>query len=102
MIPLPATSALFPYATLFRSKRAVVPANVPLPAVIVGVRIGAYATDDQYALAVLDQIVGSGRSSRLNRDRKSTRLNSSHANIPSAVFCLKKKLDESHLAGGRG
>jgi predicted Zn-dependent peptidase len=48
-------------------KRAVVPANVPLPAVIVGVRIGAYASDDQYALAVLDQIVGSGRSSRLNR-----------------------------------
>jgi zinc protease len=48
-------------------KRAVVPANVPLPAVIVGVRIDGYASDDQYALAVLDQIVGSGRSSRLNR-----------------------------------
>ena len=48
-------------------RRAVVPANVPLPAVIVGARIDGYASDDQYALNVLDQIIGSGRSSRLNR-----------------------------------
>jgi zinc protease len=47
-------------------KRAVVPANVPLPAVLVGVRIPAYTSDDQYAFAVLDEILGSGRSSRLN------------------------------------
>jgi len=47
-------------------KRAVVPANVPLPAVLVGVRIPDYKSDDQYALAVLDEIIGSGRSSRLN------------------------------------
>ncbi|MDB5319630.1 MAG: peptidase [Phycisphaerales bacterium] len=47
-------------------KRAVVPANVPLPAVLVGVRIPAYSSDDQYAFGVLDEILGSGRSSRLS------------------------------------
>jgi zinc protease len=48
-------------------KRAVVPANVPLPAVLVGVRLPAYTSDDQYAFGVLDEILGSGRSSRLSQ-----------------------------------
>jgi hypothetical protein len=48
-----------------RGKRAVVPANVPLPAVIVGARIPTYASDEQYALASSNEILGSGRSSRL-------------------------------------
>jgi zinc protease len=47
-------------------KRAVVPANVPLPAVLVGVRIPPYKSDDQQAFEILDEILGSGRSSRLN------------------------------------
>src|SRR3712207_8595412 len=37
------------------------------------------------------QVLGAAEQSYLNRDRKSTRLNSSHANISYAVFCLKKK-----------
>jgi zinc protease len=49
-----------------QGKRAVVPANVPLPAVLVGVQIPNYKSDDQYAFGVLDEILGSGRSSRLN------------------------------------
>jgi predicted Zn-dependent peptidase len=49
------------------SKRAVVPANVPLPAVVVGVKMPPYKSDEQYAFQVLDGILGSGRSSRLNR-----------------------------------
>jgi zinc protease len=49
------------------SKRAVVPANVPLPAVVVGVKMPPYKSDEQYAFQVLDEILGSGRSSRLNR-----------------------------------
>src|SRR3712207_8581338 len=36
-----------------------------------------------------------GRAARSGRDRKSTRLNSSHANISYAVFCLKKKKDHA-------
>src|SRR3954471_3676978 len=48
-------------------KRAVVPANVPLPAVLVGVRIPPYKSDEQYAFSVVGEILGSGGSSRLNR-----------------------------------
>src|SRR3712207_8480435 len=42
-------------------------------------------------------MLGSVMSRAINRDRKSTRLNSSHANISYAVFCLKKKNQSSHL-----
>src|SRR3712207_7045173 len=41
-------------------------------------------------------VLGALRSRR--RDRKSTRLNSSHANISYAVFCLKKKIKNNHLS----
>src|SRR3712207_8522975 len=54
------------------------PPNVPLPAaVVMGAGMGAW-------------VMGS-RGRRTTGDRKSTRLNSSHANISYAVFCLKKK-----------
>jgi zinc protease len=46
-------------------RKAVVPASVPLPAVLMGVRIPPYASDEQYAFSVLEQILGGGRSSRL-------------------------------------
>jgi zinc protease len=48
-------------------RREVVPANVPLPAVVVGAKAPPYKSDEQYALLVLDEILGGGRSSRLNR-----------------------------------
>src|SRR3712207_8762248 len=89
MIRRPPRSTLFPYTTLFRSLGQ--PHDVRL--VNTG-RSGARAADvrrDQLpvALAARPQIavvfVG------MNEDRKSTRLNSSHANISYAVFCLKKK-----------
>src|SRR6266487_1781031 len=65
MIRRPARSTLFPYTTLFRSRR---PSGV--------LRI-IHAIGDPAAAA--------------NRDRKSTRLNSSHPSTSYAVFCLKKK-----------
>src|SRR3712207_8496962 len=81
MIRRPPRSTLFPYTTLFRSLDA-----------------GAQrAHGDQPRLRQLPpdaQAQRHGRDarrSRLRRDRKSTRLNSSHANISYAVFCLKKK-----------
>src|SRR5947199_7749646 len=73
MIRRPPRSTLFPYTTLFRSSRAVASlVNVHLPR---STGIGATLT----------------RFGELIKDRKSTRLNSSHLGISYAVFCLKKK-----------
>src|SRR2546427_4945623 len=67
MIRRPPRSTLFPYTTLFRSRQAA--------------RLGH---DLLFAPA-------GARERREDRDRKSTRLNSSHSQISYAVFCLKKK-----------
>src|SRR5258707_1637311 len=77
MIRRPPRSTLFPYTTLFRSEAHV----KVLP--------GAFACRE------IDGVNSSARYIRVALDRKSTRLNSSHANISYAVFCLKKKNDES-------
>src|SRR3712207_7891489 len=94
MIRRPPRSTLFPYTTLFRSARAL--------AVLVEVRPRPGPGRDPE-----DAHVEVGRAGRLPgdlraaddaaRDRKSTRLNSSHANISYAVFCLKKKKYSSSL-----
>src|SRR5438445_3625811 len=78
MIRRPPRSTLFPYTTLFRSlvQRA---AAMRAP---IGQRDDATAPAQQHDR----DTVGVGAV-----DRKSTRLNSSHANISYAVFCLKKK-----------
>src|SRR5947209_17142976 len=96
----PARSILFPYTTLFRSA-----VNV-LDEVLVGLLLvvpiaGLLQPVAELAeLPVLLQVILSpvyftileGRwGASLGKDRKSTRLNSSHANISYAVFCLKKK-----------
>src|SRR3712207_7381207 len=94
MIRRPPRSTLFPYTTLFRSRRAPA-AGVPGPErgrqrVDLrrgGVRRRRHARARPGAAA--PQAPGLG--ARRRRDRKSTRLNSSHANISYAVFCLKKK-----------
>src|SRR3712207_8594460 len=91
MIRRPPRSPLFPYTTLFRSTardladdraelavRQVAPRAVHLEPHRDAVAVAAVARRERH------------------RDRKSTRLNSSHANISYAVFCLKKK--KSHTA----
>src|SRR3712207_7907546 len=87
MIRRPPRSTLFPYTTLFRSRRVDEPAAAHGDSCVPdlarsGVRPAVAEEDD----------VG-GPEIRLGDplDRKSTRLNSSHANISYAVFCLKKK-----------
>src|SRR3712207_8095203 len=95
MIRRPPRSTLFPYTTLFRSE----------------------VRSDEYAALRKDRAQGALREWRLllprplvverlacdvhahqrQLDRKSTRLNSSHANISYAVFCLKKKNNILHL-----
>src|SRR3712207_6879180 len=102
MIRRPPRSTLFPYTTLFRS------------AGIIGAACAFFSARAGLSVTVLDRgSVGGGTTSRCEGnlllsdkgagpeldlalasralDRKSTRLNSSHANISYAVFCLKKK-----------
>src|SRR2546430_5789105 len=76
MIRRPPRSTLFPYTTLFRSQM-----RRPLAQPDQRGRVGA-----RRGLAGGDALERRGR-----RDRKSTRLNSSHSQISYAVFCLKKK-----------
>src|SRR5258708_27304799 len=84
MIRRPPRSTLFPYTTLFRSPRS-----------------KARATASRF-LAWIDREAPSGKLTEIDavealetfRDRKSTRLNSSHQIISYAVFCLKKKKNE--------
>src|SRR2546430_5958239 len=82
MIRRPPRSTLFPYTTLFRSRRA--PAAGPL------VRRAERRPLDRRLQAICSGR-GGGRVRALGADRKSTRLNSSHSQISYAVFCLKKK-----------
>src|SRR3712207_6965700 len=87
MIRRPPRSTLFPYTTLFRSLLGAVP---------VGQAVGQQPLRHFRAAAELGDEVGVqpglvDPQRRVGQDRKSTRLNSSHANISYAVFCLKKK-----------
>src|SRR3712207_7012321 len=88
MIRRPPRSTLFPYTTLFRSPPCVRrwPAGGDRPNRMRGRTEGEWGEDGTGAARVR----GSGYKG-YGRDRKSTRLNSSHANISYAVFCLKKK-----------
>src|SRR3712207_7317432 len=99
MIRRPPRSTLFPYTTLFRSLAESLGAPDPLGLApgLVGVRgrmelaallpNGAAAyVDYAHTPDALERLLAA-----LRPDRKSTRLNSSHANISYAVFCLKKK-----------
>src|SRR3712207_8634363 len=82
MIRRPPRSTLFPYTTLFRS-----PLRLPGPP-------AGGAPQGRLRRRVRRE-ADLRRPARPAPDRKSTRLNSSHANISYAVFCLKKKKTES-------
>src|SRR3712207_7485488 len=77
MIRRPPRSTLFPYTTLFRSGGRILRGGVR-------VRVPAFTSQAHPHRPAI-------RKWLYARDRKSTRLNSSHANISYAVFCLKKK-----------
>src|SRR5947209_14579103 len=90
MIRPPPRSTLFPYTTLFRSEsRGTRGAAVANPQGIDPKRRPRQRSRDP-RLAYRSSIAGI-RTALREGDRKSTRLNSSHANISYAVFCLKKK-----------
>src|SRR3712207_7794668 len=98
MIRRPPRSTLFPYTTLFRS-----PGERGFARPLAGRPAQDGAGSGGLGMASSDEDADGGRSSgtgaavavvRGGRDRKSTRLNSSHANISYAVFCLKKKKEQ--------
>src|SRR3712207_8505160 len=96
MIRRPPRSTLFPYTTLFRSHPVVHEAFFPSGSDDFAVE--AARPEDGPAIEAISATFESPEATALLRawwaavpDRKSTRLNSSHANISYAVFCLKKK-----------
>src|SRR3712207_9016220 len=96
MIRRPPRSTLFPYTTLFRSIISPLSVNHEEMGVI-------YIIEDKDKMIDIDEEMMSALGIQIGTaiknarayyellDRKSTRLNSSHANISYAVFCLKKK-----------
>src|SRR3712207_7992454 len=101
MIRRPPRSTLFPYTTLFRSRQEgadpVLQGQLRVPELREGGHFGQARDalrrrngEDPQPLAVLRREVAQ-HGEHHRQDRKSTRLNSSHANISYAVFCLKKK-----------
>src|SRR3712207_7265483 len=97
MIRRPPRSTLFPYTTLFRSReRLLEPAlagDVQVVVRLVEAEHVGRAAQERLEREPLLLAPGEGRD---RPDRKSTRLNSSHANISYAVFCLKKKKKKSN------
>src|SRR3712207_8126464 len=85
MIRRPPRSTLFPYTTLFRSY---------MLDPVTGEKL--YVASHSAWFDTVNQFHGADPSGGLSLDRKSTRLNSSHANISYAVFCLKKNKSIYH------
>src|SRR5260221_9719286 len=101
MIRRPPRSTLFPYTTLFRSMlRGFV--ELAEDVLDLPVRIGTSAGFAESLLEKMPQLMGPEFATVTGlvlhgdrRDRKSTRLNSSHVRISYAVFCLKKKIKQA-------
>src|SRR2546430_11151384 len=93
MIRRPPRSTLFPYTTLFRSEKD------PAPGEIVGNVAAERWTDcwgHDHGYTIKRKCRAAFLRRKRIRDRKSTRLNSSHSQISYAVFCLKKKTGDDH------
>src|SRR3712207_7897592 len=99
MIRRPPRSTLFPYTTLFRSRTYIGDDHSPYSNEAEGAALTSRPTAPTglTARALGSEVALSWQDAATNEeDRKSTRLNSSHANISYAVFCLKKKKANRH------
>src|SRR5258707_5627669 len=101
MIRRPRRSTLFPYTTLFRSRNRVERERAASQSILQskpmgGIRIAQVKATDCDRHVQANCLIASDADA--SQDRKSTRLNSSHANISYAVFCLKKKKKESSVS----
>src|SRR3712207_6848623 len=94
MIRRPPRSTLFPYTTLFRSVERWRPHDVGILAIVAVIALAESLLGE--AVLGIEREGGGVRDAHF-QDRKSTRLNSSHANISYAVFCLKKKNNTTKL-----
>src|SRR5947209_15718947 len=99
MIRPPPRSTLFPYTTLFRSNEDQGWVAHFLYSVLEGRPITIYGDGYQvrdvlHVHDLIDAMLAVRKAIARAKDRKSTRLNSSHANISYAVFCLKKKRED--------
>src|SRR2546422_7674200 len=95
MIRRPPRSTLFPYTTLFRS--AVVGPNGAGKSTLLKTIAGVILPQQGRVLLDGKDVTGLPPEQLIRRDRKSTRLNSSHGYISYAVFCLKKKKKQHTL-----
>src|SRR5437899_10168765 len=95
MISQPPRSTLFPYTTLFRSRRPGRAAISNRKDSITKKRLGQRNRKRQKSQRKRRR--KRAWAARSNRDRKSTRLNSSHLGISYAVFCLKKKKQKKQI-----
>src|SRR3712207_7275557 len=101
MIRRPPRSTLFPYTTLFRSGGQ---RHVEGQVVVADRDRIEHAAHEHHQgeqgqrVGELERAAAEPEEDRQAEDRKSTRLNSSHANISYAVFCLKKKKTEYHTS----
>src|SRR3712207_7829764 len=95
MIRRPPRSTLFPYTTLFRSGWLDRASRLLEEEQLCPEHAWLAVRSAEVALAAGAPAVARAAAQRANSDRKSTRLNSSHANISYAVFCLKKKINIS-------
>src|SRR5256885_13248607 len=101
MIRRPPRSTLFPYTTLFRSRVVHEPDALPCPLAEERAELALDRFDRHRHIPEIDRevmvpgVLERRLAPRNARDRKSTRLNSSHLVISYAVFCLKKK-KETH------
>src|SRR5439155_10069793 len=100
LVTPPPSSTLFPYTTLFRSARLPRCGHHHRQRPRPRLRLGPRRQDSAgqrcgFAVARVSPGRGARAAAKPHRDRKSTRLNSSHVAISYAVFCLKKKKKKS-------
>src|SRR3712207_8166845 len=96
MIRRPPRSTLFPYTTLFRSWTMMLTCRTFGNC---AATVASLVASHQALRRIIRKFDSDPREVEIreNRDRKSTRLNSSHANISYAVFCLKKKKPDDSI-----
>src|SRR5689334_23791853 len=99
MIRRPPRSTLFPYTTLFRSRLRVRLTETCTLDSVTTLPTHCFPRATVRAILILGRKTRSKKRSSvlLVRDRKSTRLNSSHSSISYAVFCLKKKIQLTEI-----
>src|SRR3712207_8338151 len=96
MIRRPPRSTLFPYTTLFRSYHPYCRGFYAEGQWQIAPELAVYLYGNTPARGLRPDILSRKGLRSPVQDRKSTRLNSSHANISYAVFCLKKKKNKKH------